>query len=120
MVTTTISIKDFPKTQEIENYLIMHSEGIVKPFMGNQNFSLKVKVAEDSKRNKFRRPHFKCEIFLKLPGSKQIVKVLKSSFNFHDCVQGAGNALKEVVRRWHEHQIDKMKNKIPSKVSFAI
>ena len=102
---TQIVIRDFERTENLEDYLRTKIEESLTPFLQNyENSTIFVKVQEDRHRSLTRKPHFQCEVRLKLPRKKMFITVRKEGDHFYDCVQKVSDTLREVMGRKH-HQM---------------
>ena len=102
---TQIVIRDFERTENLEIYLRTKIEESLAPFLQNyENSSVFVKVQEDRHRSLTRKPHFQCEVRLKIPRFKTFITVKKEGDHFYDCVQKVTDTLHEVMGRKH-HQM---------------
>lgn len=99
---TKIVIRDFERTQELENYLQTKIEESIAPFLKNfENSFVYVKVQEDRHRTLGRKPHFQCQVRLKIPGTKTMMTVNRDGDHFYDCVQKVTDTLREMVSKKH-------------------
>lgn len=105
-MSTELLIRDFNRTEGLENYLLTRIEDHISTFLKlDKDYRLKVKVCEDSHRQQNRKPHFICEVILKLKSSKQVLKVTKSGYDFYKCVSDTGVALKKILERRHAKEV---------------
>ena len=99
---TKIVIRDFERTENLESYLQTKIEESIAPFLKNyDNSTIFVKVQEDRHRTEARKPHFQCEVRLKIPGLRGQLRVHKDGDHFYDCVQKVTDTLREVMGRKH-------------------
>ena len=102
---TQIVIRDFERTENLEDYLRDKIEESLSPFLQNyENSTIFVKVQEDRHRSLTRKPHFQCEVRIKLHRKKMFITVRKEGDHFYDCVQKVSDTLREVMGRKH-HQM---------------
>lgn len=99
---TQVTVRDFTRTEGLENFLITKLEDCVSQFFSrHDNAQLTIKAQEERHRTTNRKPTFSCEVHLKMPGSKTYFQVRRTGANFHECVEGVSNALREMMRRKH-------------------
>ena len=103
---TQLVIRDFKRTEGLENFLKSRIEECVSQFFSRtENAQLSVKAQEERHRTATRKPSFLLEVRLKLPGSKLMYHVKRTGENFNDCVEKVSNALREVMRKKHRQTV---------------
>ncbi|OFZ32055.1 MAG: hypothetical protein A2622_12560 [Bdellovibrionales bacterium RIFCSPHIGHO2_01_FULL_40_29] len=99
---TKIVIRDFERTENLEDYLQGKIEDSIYPFL--QQFpdsQVQVTVNEDRHRSSTRKPHFECTVLLNMNHPKSVIRVHRSSDHFYTCVQEVTETLTGVLRRKH-------------------
>jgi ribosome-associated translation inhibitor RaiA len=105
---TEFVMKGFQKTASMEHFLRHHTIDVIQSFLQEESdMHLRVSVDEDSHRNQARKPHFVCEVQLKMGRAKKYFKVRKGSNNFHEAVIEAGRAMKRTLGRYSDKRHNK-------------
>lgn len=103
---TQVTIRDFQRTEGLENFIKSKIEDCVSQFFTRtENAQLSVKAQEERHRTLTRKPSFLCEVHLKMPGSKTFFHVKRTGENFYQCVENVSNALREIMRRKHRQTV---------------
>ena len=103
---TQVTIKDFERTEGLENFLRDKFESCISQFYTrHDNTQLSVRAQEDRHRTANRKPSFLCEVNLKMPNSKLLFHVKRTGKNFYDCVEQVSSALREIMRRQHRQTV---------------
>ncbi|MFP5519151.1 MAG: HPF/RaiA family ribosome-associated protein [Bdellovibrionia bacterium] len=97
---TNIYYRDITRTENLEAYLLEHTEGAIADFLKyDPSARLVVKVESARHRSSTRKPAFTCEVLLKPSKSRKTFKVSKTSENFYVGVNETILALKKILRR---------------------
>jgi ribosomal subunit interface protein len=106
---------DFRHIEENEHLLAFVSAKTVSTaehFLEGQQYHIEVKIDTDRSRNATRKPHFMCEVILRIAGHKRAIVIKKTNDNFYQSVSKVSHALKKVLRRMsakserHRHDKD--------------
>jgi ribosome-associated translation inhibitor RaiA len=96
--------RDVPRTADLERFLFGQTEGLVSRYFGAaKKPHLVVKVVQAHHA-------FVCEILLTLKGQSLVMKVRKSGVDFYDCVAEAGAALRKLIKREHNREVDECRH----------
>ena len=95
---TNIYYRDITRTENLEAYLLDHTEGSIEEFLKyDPEAHLTVRVESVRHRSQVRKPLFNCEIILKSSRNKKVYKVTKSNENFYSAVHETVTALKKML-----------------------